>query len=117
MGFSFKRPTGAGADVLELEYVSALLQTNITLLRTDGSIKAEDIALFLTSRYGLKVTPDQVQTHILAHVCCSGPTIVDATIHVNKMDPTYQKVLERVTPSSFQRQQQQQQHVEDDQND
>lgn len=38
MPFTFDRPIGAGADVSELEFVSALMQTNIYEMRTDGSI-------------------------------------------------------------------------------
>ena len=38
MPFTFDRPIGAGADVSELEFVSALMQTNLNEMRTDGSI-------------------------------------------------------------------------------
>jgi hypothetical protein len=38
MGFAFDRPVGAASDVMELEFVSALLQTS-DKLRLDGSIQ------------------------------------------------------------------------------
>lgn len=41
MGFKFERPTGAGADVSELEFVSALLQTGYRNLRLDCSLKGK----------------------------------------------------------------------------
>ena len=66
MGFgAFDRPVGAAADVSELQYVSALMQTNVEELRTDGTIQPQDIALFLQSRYGLDITPEQVAERLL----------------------------------------------------
>mmetsp|Transcript_21580 Transcript_21580/g.38070 ORF Transcript_21580/g.38070 Transcript_21580/m.38070 type:complete len:1026 (-) Transcript_21580:193-3270(-) len=53
------KPVGAIADLKELEYISALHQTGKNL-RTDASIRADDIAKFLMSRYGIKVTEDEV---------------------------------------------------------
>ena len=53
------KPVGAIADLKELEYISALHQTGKNL-RTDGSIRADDVAKFLMSRYGIKVTDDEV---------------------------------------------------------
>ena len=41
MGFGFERPIGSTGDVLELEYVSALLQTDPFHLRKDGSIRGK----------------------------------------------------------------------------
>lgn len=52
------------ADVKELEYVSALLQTG-KVQRTDGSISAQDIVLSLYSRFGIKVEEERVQTLVL----------------------------------------------------
>jgi len=46
MGFGFDRPTGAGADASELEYVSALLQTDVFELRPDASIRGTYSRLF-----------------------------------------------------------------------
>ena len=53
---AFERPVGAAADVLELEYLSALHQTSV--LHTDATISASDVLLFLRSRYGFVVTVD-----------------------------------------------------------
>ena len=63
---SFEKLVGAAGDVRELEYVSALHQTDSTEVRKDASIKAEDIRLFLCSRYGIIVDDDQVQKTILS---------------------------------------------------
>ena len=41
MGFGFERPIGASADVAELEYISALHQTDVQELRQDGTIDGE----------------------------------------------------------------------------
>ena len=61
----FQRPIGASADVMELEYIAALHQTDMGELRKDGSIKAIDIVHFLSSRYGIRVTVKEVQETIL----------------------------------------------------
>lgn len=63
-GPSFARPVGAAADVKELEYISALHQTGDSV-RLDGSIKDEDIRLFLSSRYGIDVSAIDVRQTIL----------------------------------------------------
>jgi hypothetical protein len=62
---SFQRPTGAVADLSELEYVSALQQTHSGAARKDGSIQDVDIQLFLKSRYGIDVSLEDVQRFIL----------------------------------------------------
>ena len=42
MSFAFDRPIGASADITELEYVSALHQTDVPGgIRKDGSIQGE----------------------------------------------------------------------------
>ena len=51
-------PVGPQADVRELEYICALLQTNLPGVRDDATISATDIRLYLRSRYGLSVTPE-----------------------------------------------------------
>ena len=43
MTIGFLRPTGAAADVKELEYVSALHQTDLKEMRMDGSITGTTI--------------------------------------------------------------------------
>jgi hypothetical protein len=60
----FDRPVGAQADAKELEYISALHQTGLTL-REDGSIKDEDIKAYLRSRFGIEVTVEEVRWNIL----------------------------------------------------
>lgn len=65
MASSFDQQIGAEGDVRELEYISALHQTTTEEVRRDASIKAEDIQRFLMSRYGIKVTEDQVRNTIL----------------------------------------------------
>jgi hypothetical protein len=65
MPFHFDRPIGAGADVSELEFVSALMQTDVTTMRTDCSIDARDVSLYLASRYGVKMTPEEVSSDVL----------------------------------------------------
>lgn len=61
---SFERPIGASADVAELEYISALAQTDKTV-REDASLRDSDIALFLSSRYGIKLSEEEVRETIL----------------------------------------------------
>jgi len=58
---SFQRPKGAAADLRELEYVSALQQTQNGAVRKDGSIQDVDIQLFLKSRYGIEVSIEDVR--------------------------------------------------------
>ena len=60
----FERPVGSPADVKELEYVSALHQTS-TEVRTDGSLKAEDVQALLQSRHGIHASLETVQDTIL----------------------------------------------------
>lgn len=55
---AFRRPVGAAADVRELEYLSAIHQTSMPELRSDGTISATDVQLFLRSRYGVVVSDD-----------------------------------------------------------
>lgn len=61
----FDQLVGAAGDVAELEYISALHQTTLEEVRQDASIEAEDIRLFLSSRYGIVVTTEEVQQIIL----------------------------------------------------
>ncbi|KAL7506893.1 hypothetical protein ACHAXN_004107 [Cyclotella atomus] len=65
MGTKYSKPSGAIADVKELEYISALLQTERLELRKDGSIQAIDISSFLMSRYGIQVTEEEVKGTVL----------------------------------------------------
>ena len=64
MPLQFDRPVGATADVAELEYISALMQTEKLYLRQEGSVTARDIHFFLKSRYGVKIDPGQAMVNI-----------------------------------------------------
>jgi hypothetical protein len=67
MSFEFERPIGAPADVIELDYVSALHQTDVQGgIRRDSSIQDVDISLFLSSRYGIQESPDDIREKILS---------------------------------------------------
>lgn len=77
MGLRKFIPCGAVADVKELEYISALMQTGKNHLREDGSIAACDIVAFLMSRHGIKVTELEVIQKIL---CTFGDSVVDEQI-------------------------------------
>merc|ERR1712087_378753 len=65
MGMEFFRPSGPGADVLELEYISALHQTATPDIRRDGSIKDVDICAFLASRFRIYKTPEEIRSVII----------------------------------------------------
>ena len=64
MAASFERKTGAQKDLAELCYVSALHQTARDV-RKDGSIRDEDIALYLRSRHSVVVSEEEVRNYIL----------------------------------------------------
>ena len=61
---SFERKTGAQRDLAELCYVSALHQT-ASDVRKDGSIRDEDIALYLRSRHSVVVSEEEVRNYVL----------------------------------------------------
>ncbi|GKY91070.1 hypothetical protein MPSEU_000079800 [Mayamaea pseudoterrestris] len=63
---SFEQLIGAAGDVKELEYISALHQTDCDELRRDCSIQADDIRLFLRSRYGIVVETETVHSVIMS---------------------------------------------------
>ena len=65
MRIGFDSPVGALRDTKELEYLSALFQTNQERLRSDGTIKACDVVLYLRSRHGIVVDEDVVKDLIL----------------------------------------------------
>ena len=50
-------PIGANADLAELLYISALLQSDENELRKDGSVTVEDWATYLISRHGIDLFP------------------------------------------------------------
>jgi len=60
------RPAGAPGDVIELEYCSALRQTDTSRsLRRNGSLTAQDVRLHLISRHGVKVSVERIRESIL----------------------------------------------------
>ena len=61
---SFERPIGAAADVKELEYLSALQQTERTFLRPEATLTSVDVRRYLKSRHGLDVSVEDVERHI-----------------------------------------------------
>jgi len=65
MTSTFERPVGAPADVMELEYCSALQQTGMHSLRHNGSLQAVDIQRQLLSRHGIDVSEEQIEAVIL----------------------------------------------------
>jgi len=79
---AFNRPVGAAVDVRELEYISALHQTDLPRLRRDGTIKAIDILILLRSRFGLVVELDQALDILMA----LGGDCVDGKIDTDKLD-------------------------------
>jgi len=64
---SFNLPVGPKADEEELLYISALHQTGDEI-RENGSIRADDISLYLLSRHGIKITPEEVHTILFTHI-------------------------------------------------
>eukprot|EP00980_Cylindrotheca_fusiformis_P025888 scaffold14835_cov85-Cylindrotheca_fusiformis.AAC.1 len=70
----FDQPVGPLADLSELLYVAALQQASLNL-RKDTTITPEDISLFLISRYGLKITPEDVQECILNDISGNSNTM------------------------------------------
>ena len=80
MSYKFERPVGAAADARELEYVAALHQTDDAQEDSwmDGSIEAIDVKNFLLSRYGIKVTEQEVIDNIFAEMG-GGDNCIDLT--------------------------------------
>lgn len=55
----FVRPTGAGADTKELEYLTALHQSEPNHVRGNATVSSLDILRFLRSRFNINLTHDQ----------------------------------------------------------
>src|SRR5210317_1885514 len=100
MGLRKFRPCGAVADVKELEYISALMQTGKNHLREDGSIAACDIVAFLMSRHGIKVSELEVIQKIL---CTFGDSVVDEQIEEDDDDGLQRSNDERNEEDALQR--------------
>ncbi|CAB9503463.1 expressed unknown protein [Seminavis robusta] len=67
---NFDRPVGATADVAELEYISALMQTEKLFLRQDGSLTGRDIHFYLKSRHGVRVPVEEIEREIICQMAC-----------------------------------------------
>ena len=65
---SFIRPIGVHRDINELEFISALLQSHQHVVRSSGSIKAVDIAVYLKSRHGIIVAEDVIDHLIITEL-------------------------------------------------
>lgn len=108
---SFRRPIGAGADLAELEYISALHQSQTSggvrrrvrdrirgdrggggdnggAAREDGSVRDQDIRHFIRSRYGVDVSLDDVRGRILPGLTidAAGPGDGDGAVVDNDGD-------------------------------
>lgn len=55
----FVRPTGASADTAELEYLTALHQSEPNHVRSNATVSSLDILRFLRSRFNISVTHEQ----------------------------------------------------------
>ena len=55
----FVRPTGAAADTTELEYLTALHQSEPNHVRSNATVSSLDILRFLRSRFNISVTHEQ----------------------------------------------------------
>lgn len=51
----FERPVGVAADVKELEYISALHQTGLKSIRTDGSLQGTRVVLGIKETLGFTI--------------------------------------------------------------
>jgi hypothetical protein len=71
MPIGFERIVGPKRDVHELEFISALLQTDLRTIRLDGSIKAYDIVQYLKSRYGVDASVETVRRWIVCDLAAS----------------------------------------------
>ena len=69
----FARPLGAPTDVSELEYLSALVQSESAdvPLRPDGTLTAIDIRRLLQSRHGLRIPLDRIEQQVFVQLAGS----------------------------------------------
>lgn len=73
MAHQDQRPMGAPSDVSELEYISALVQSESAdiPLRHDGSISPIDIRRLLMSRHGLRIPVDRIANELFQQLAGS----------------------------------------------
>ncbi|KAL3906318.1 MAG: hypothetical protein SGILL_009316, partial [Bacillariaceae sp.] len=78
MAVPFEHCVGSLADTKELEYLSALLQTEFEDVRYDGTLQARDIIVYLRSRHGLDASLKYVEDHLIPELggCIHGPSDV-----------------------------------------
>lgn len=76
-----QRPMGAPSDVSELEYLSALVQSESAdiPLRTDGTISPIDVRRLLMSRHGLRIPVHRIKNELFQQL--AGSTDVNKIIN------------------------------------
>ena len=65
MAAPFEHCVGSLADTKELEYLSALLQTESEDICSDGTIRSRDIEVYLRSRHGLSCSRMYIEEHFI----------------------------------------------------
>ena len=90
---SFLRPVGVHRDIQELEFLSALLQSHQHVIRSSGTIKARDIALYFKSRHGILVSEVFIERFILNDLAGQ---IQDEPLP--KVEPTQEKPKKKKSP-------------------
>jgi hypothetical protein len=83
---SLQCPKGVFADENELQYISALHQTCVPDLRSNGTISATDILIFLRSRYGIQITQDDARD-IAFNLCGGQEKVIDEETNKQEKDP------------------------------
>jgi len=85
MGLEFERPVGAHADVMELEYIAALHQTDDTDQEgwLKASIQASDVKHYLLSRHGIVATEEIIRELIFSGL--AGGDSADDLIDIPEM--------------------------------
>jgi hypothetical protein len=101
MGLQFERPVGSPLDVAELEYCSALRQTNLAgPLRVDGSLTADDVRLHILSRHGVPASIDQVE-QLLLYELAGGILYEEEANDADEVDDEELDDDKKEMPSSF----------------
>lgn len=103
INFSFPKPTlhfsfvsrhpprrklnriGPEADLREIEYLSAIHQSDARSLRPDGTISSDDVRVYLRSRYGLNI-PREEAAQIVRGLGGTAKAEAEATDHPNDGD-------------------------------
>lgn len=77
------RRVGPEADLREIEYLSAIHQSDVRSIRPDGTISSDDVRVYLRSRYGLHI-PREEAVQIVRGL--GGTAKAEATDHPNDDD-------------------------------